>query len=96
MKNENVNTNSDEEEERKKLIKEPGLSWKKWARYVLFKYWYVFFCLLIDLGIPLQYIENYEFIGSSGYYDMLFSIISIPFLIIAEGFIYKRLFPKEF
>ena len=83
-------------EERQKLIDDPGLPWKKWFRYVLFKYWYAFFCLLIDLGIPIQYIENYELIGNSGYWPMIASLVSVPFLITVEALLYKKLFPKEF
>ncbi len=96
MKNNNRETETNEESERKKLIDEPGLSWKKWARQVLLKYWYIFFCMLLDLGLPVQFIENYEFVGSKGYYEMLLSIIIIPFLIVAEGLIYRKLFPKYY
>ncbi len=81
------------EEERKKLVRDPGLSWSKWARFVLLRYWYVFFSLLIDLGIPVQYLENYELVGSRfSYYEFLASLISIPVLMYIEIFLYRKLF----
>jgi len=81
-------------EERKRIIDEPGMKWGEWARFVLLKYWYIFFSFLIDIGIPIQYLENYEFLGTRfAYYQLIISLLVEPILIYAEIRIYKLLFP---
>lgn len=83
-------------EERKRLIDEPGMSWKVWARFVLLKYWYVFFAFLIDIGVPIQYVENYELTNTTlAYYEMLASLAIVPVFIYIEYKIFTFLFPKE-
>ncbi len=83
-------------EERKRIIEEPGMGWKEWARFVLLKYWFIFLSFLIDIGIPIQYVENYELIGTkTAYYEVILSTIAEPFLIYAEFRIYRVLFPRE-
>lgn len=83
-------------EERKRLIDEPGMSWRDWTRYVLLKYWYIFFAFLIDIGVPIQYLENFELTNTRfAYGEMLASIVLEPVLIYIEYRIFKIIFPKE-
>jgi hypothetical protein len=83
-------------EERKRIIDEPGMNWRDWGRFVLLKYWYIFFSFLTDIGIPIQYLENYELVGNRiAYYEMIISLMMEPLLIYAELRIYKILFPRE-
>ena len=83
-------------EERKKLIEDPGMSWRRWARFVLLRYWYFFISFFIDMAVPLQYLENYELNGGkTAYYEYIGSLASLPFLIAIELLIYKKLFNDE-
>ncbi|MEM0134588.1 MAG: hypothetical protein QXU18_05085 [Thermoplasmatales archaeon] len=86
-----------EGEERKEAIKDPGKSWKKWAREDLARYWYNLLCLMIDLFFVLQFVEDYSKYGGS--INLLFMILSIAALIpiiYVEFLVYKRLFPERF
>ncbi|MCL5874365.1 MAG: hypothetical protein M1161_03375 [Candidatus Thermoplasmatota archaeon] len=83
-------------EERRRAIEEQGKSWKRWAREDLARYFYMLFCLFVDLMLNLQFDETYSRYGGETNLILVVSaaIALIPIVYI-EYLIYKNIFPFQ-